>query len=59
MTRTHVDPGIDQAARKIAVECRHIIQSLLRDEEIHDCDLEFYRVAREILEEMARNQHPS
>jgi hypothetical protein len=50
------DPDIHKAACKIAVQCRRIIQGLLRDEEIVDCDREFYRVARQIIEQLAAHK---
>lgn len=47
------DPRIHETAIRIARRCRYIIQSCLREDEWRLADEEFYRVAREILEELA------
>ena len=52
------DPDIHKAACRIAVRCRNIIQAVLREEEWGDADREFYRVAREVLEEFERRAGP-
>ena len=52
------DPKIHAAAVRIAQRCRHIIQACLREEEWADADREFYRVAREVLEEFRSKQAP-
>ncbi len=53
MIQMPVDPELHKAACKIAVKCRHVIQGLLRDEEIADADMEFYQVAMEIMKELS------
>jgi hypothetical protein len=48
-----------ETAIRIARRCRHIIQAVLREEEWADADREFYRVAREELEAMAKERRPT
>ncbi len=48
-----------ETAIRIARRCRHIIQAVLREEEWADADREFYRVAREELESMAKERRPT
>lgn len=45
------DPVIHALAIRLARECRHIIQAVLREEEWADADREFYRVIRLGLEQ--------
>jgi hypothetical protein len=45
------DPVIHALAIRLARECRHIIQAVLREEEWADADREFYRVIRSGLED--------
>lgn len=52
------DPDVHKAACRIAVRCRNIIQVCLREEEWLDADREFYRIAREVLEEFERRPKP-
>ena len=52
------DPDIHKAACRIAVRCRNIVQACLREEEWHEADREFYRIAREVLEEFERRPGP-
>jgi hypothetical protein len=40
-----------ETAIRIARRCRHIVQACLREEEWAEADREFYRVAREELEQ--------
>ncbi len=49
------DPDIEirKAARIIAIRCRSVIQSLLRDDERHDCDEEFARIIELTMKELA------
>jgi len=44
------DARTHEAAIRIALRCRHVIQAVLREEEWSEADREFYRVAREELE---------
>jgi hypothetical protein len=48
------DARTHETAIRIARRCRHIIQGVLREEEWHEADREFYRVAREELEAYRR-----
>ncbi len=50
------DPAIHRIAITIALQCRHIIQGCLREEEWHDADLAFYRIVREALEKPKRQE---
>lgn len=49
-TRRPAEPELHAAAIRIARNCRHVIQGVLREEEWIDADREFYRVARAELE---------
>lgn len=42
-----IDAGTHGTAIRIALRCRRIIQTCLREEEWADADREFYRVVRE------------
>jgi hypothetical protein len=43
--RTDLDaPYLHEAAKRMARECRHIVQSCLREEEWLDADAEFFAV---------------
>jgi hypothetical protein len=46
------DPRTHEAAIRIARRCRHVIQAVLREEEWADADLEFYRIARDEIENL-------
>ena len=41
-----------EAAIRIARRCQHVIQTLLREDEWADADLEFYRIARNEIENL-------
>ena len=41
------DPAIHEAAVRMALRCRHLIQACLREEEWGDADREFYLLIRE------------
>ncbi|MEW4571306.1 hypothetical protein AB1L88_25820 [Tautonia sp. JC769] len=49
-TSRPAEPELHAAAIRIARNCRHVIQGVLREEEWIDADREFYRVARAELE---------
>ena len=51
-TSRPAEPRIHAAAIRIARQCRHVIQGVLREEEWIDADREFYRVARAEIEAM-------
>ena len=44
------DPATHEAAVRLAVACRRIVQACLREEEWVEADRQFYRVIREGLE---------
>lgn len=41
------EPDIEAMARKAARQCRHVIQSCLREEEWRDADNEFHEIIRQ------------
>lgn len=47
------DPEIHRAAIMIARRCRNVIQGCLREDEWSLADAEFYRIAREAMEQLA------
>ena len=53
MIETPTDPEIRKAAGIIAVRCRRVIQGLLREEEVGDCDYEFREIAAAVMKELA------
>jgi len=50
--------SVDSLARKTAIQCRHVIESCLREEEWRDAD-EFYEIIRQALLELFQNDSPS
>jgi len=52
---THND--MDSLARKAATQCRHVIQSCLREEEWRDADDEFYEIIRQAFSELIRKDN--
>lgn len=53
MNETLADREIEKAAATIARRCRRVIQSILREEEVADCDQEFQEIAAEVMKELA------
>ena len=53
MIRNPDDLEIRKVANLIAVKARNVIMSLLRDEEIADCDAEFSRIAEEAIRQLS------
>ena len=53
------DPAVHALAIRLARQCRHIIQAVLREEERGDADREFYLVIRQGLEEFQAGGHQS
>lgn len=47
------DRTIERLARRIAIRCRRVIQSVLREEEWADCDALFRAIAKEELRKLA------
>lgn len=47
------NPEIHKAACIIAKRCRNVIQACLREDEWRLADEEFYRVCREVMDELA------
>jgi hypothetical protein len=51
-----IERRLHEAAVRIAVRCRRIVQACLREEEWIDADREFYLVIREELERWKRSK---
>jgi hypothetical protein len=50
------DPHLHQLAIRLARQCRHVIQAVLRDEEKGEADRSFYEIIRSGLEDAQKGE---
>lgn len=50
------DPRVHAVAIRLARACRHVIQTVLREEEWGEADREFYLVIRQGIEDFLRRE---